>query len=334
MNSAPRSILVFRNGSLGNTLAAVPTLRAIHKRWPDVPITVVVDSLGQELLEYCPYVTQLVPYEKRGKDRGLTAHLRLIAKLRSSSPSHTVVIKRFFRNGLLSYLSGAKVRIGFHTDGKAPFLNRTIPYDESIHIVDLNLRLAGLLSADTSDRSLEIFLGEEDKLQADQILSENGVKGKPYIVAHYGGRTTAPDFVSLTGFIELIRRVALDRFVLLIGHGETEEQHAVQIAERLSASQSVCNLPVRTAACLIQKAAFYIGFNTGPSHLAASTKTPGVVLYPSRPDIEGEIRKWKPIYKGLLPLIASTDKNEELWEKTVLTAVEHSMTWIKHNSPA
>ena len=68
--ATPNRILVFRNGSIGNTLAAVPALRCLRESFPNARIHVLVDRQGNELLQNCPYLDSLVVYDRNGADRG------------------------------------------------------------------------------------------------------------------------------------------------------------------------------------------------------------------------------------------------------------------------
>jgi heptosyltransferase-2 len=162
MPANPPRILLFRNGSIGNTLVAIPAIRAIRQTFPEAHLSLILDSTGAALLKNCPLIDEIIVYEKRGEHRGLLPNLSLIVELRKRHPTHAVLFKRFFRNGFLAFLSGAKERIGFETNGSAPFLNRTIPYQDDRDIVELNLQLAFLLGADKSaSRELELWFDKE-----------------------------------------------------------------------------------------------------------------------------------------------------------------------------
>jgi len=87
MHGEPTSILAFRNGSIGNTLAAVPALRALRRRYPQANLAVVVDSVCYPLLELCPWIDWLIVYDKHGAHRPLSAHWRLVRDIRSLHPS-------------------------------------------------------------------------------------------------------------------------------------------------------------------------------------------------------------------------------------------------------
>jgi heptosyltransferase II len=313
MMDEPTSILAFRNGSLGNTLAAVPALRALRQRYPKTPLTVVVDPVGQQLLAHCPWINRLIVYDKRGRDRGWRRHINLVRALRSVRPSHAILFKRFFRNGLLARLSGARIRAGFITDNEAPFLNLTIPYDESVSVVDLNLRLAALLDAKTTDRHLELFLAPEDMEEAEQLVARANPAGRRFLVAHYGGRTTAPDFLPVERFAPLLKGIATEHQVFLIGYGHGETLLAERIRSQFPAVHIACNLPLRVTAALMQNAALFVGFNSGPAHLAAAIGIPELIFFRSDHRTEKEIRKWLPPSECALPMVPPTEATNAVW---------------------
>ncbi|RPH92894.1 lipopolysaccharide heptosyltransferase family protein [candidate division KSB1 bacterium] len=313
MSGEPTSILVFRNGSIGNTLAAVPALRALHQRFPNAPLNVVVDSAGFQLLELCPWLDRLFIYDKHGADRGLRAQIRLIRQLRAVHPSHTVLFKRFFRNGLLSYLSGAPVRAGFITKGQAPFLNVTIPYEEGVSVVDLNLQLAAALGAVPAGRAYEIFLSDADEKEAQLQMTELHLTNTSFCVAHYGGLTTPPSFVSIPRFTKLLTAIAGDVPVVLTGFGSHETRWANDIAQARPHTFSLCGLPLRTTAALMQRALRFIGFNSGPAHLAAASGCPVVMIF--RPDehVSAEIRKWIPPGEAVHAVVPPASDHDNEW---------------------
>jgi len=315
MNVEPTSILCFRNGSIGNTLVAVPAVRALRTSFPKAKLVVVVDPMGYELLRYCPWIDDLIEYDKRGDDRSLIAHWRLIRRLRKLHPSHAVLFKRFFRNGLLSILSGAPIRAGFATDGSAPFLNVTIPYDENVHHVDMNLRLVERIGAHPAGRELELCLSEDDLRQADEIVRKCVPLGGNYLCAHYGGSTWFSEkSISVERFAELLRRISQGRTVLLIGSGANETTWANAIASRDSCAIPCCNLPVRTAAGLIRGAELFVGFNSGPSHLAAAVKTPLIMLFEPNEHTRAQIVRWLPQFEHAVAAVPPTGDEMSAWE--------------------
>ncbi len=295
----PKRILVFRNGSIGNTLAAVPALRCLRTSFPGTRIAVMVDKIGYELLENCPYFDSLLVYDRNGSGKGVSGFMRIVNSIRQEQPDSCILFKRFFRNGLLARLSGATRRIGFSTDGKAPFLNETIPYDESVHVAELNLRLVKAMGASAEvAASPEVFIKAGEQNEAQAWLHANRIENA-YLIAHFGGVTGGAEFVPHQLRIDLIKALARDLPIVLIGNGSTEQQAAKDIKIELANSVDATNLPLRQSMALIAGAHRFIGTNSGPMHIAAAANISGIALFKEDDRYEVERVKWRPLHETL-----------------------------------
>lgn len=314
----PESILVFRNGSIGNTLVALPAIRALKEQFPQAALSVILDNTGTELLRHVPFIDQIITYDKRGADRGFAAQLHFVRRLRKRRPTHAILFKRFFRNGLLAYLSGAEYRIGYMTDGKAPFLNKTILYDETLHIAQLNLNLLSLLGIEQQLTTYSIPFSEKDQIHTTQVLEQANVEQARFVVVHYGGSTTKPDFFPADRIQQLLQPlIDSGTNVVFIGAGPQEEALARETITQMGYGKLLMNLPVRIMAAVVSRARCFVGFNSGPAHIAAGVATPGVVIY--RPDsgTENEIRKWRPLYDKLIPVVPPREQQEAEWSSFI-----------------
>lgn len=294
--SPVQTILAFRNGSIGNTLVAVPALKALKRRHPAARLVVVVDPLGKELLAELEFVDRLIVYDRKGRHRGLIGWLSIVMELQREKPSHAILFKRFFRNELLALLSGASTRIGFVTPGRSGLLlNRTIPYREGTSITKLNLELAAQLGADLSDPTPVIGLSESDRRKASELMSELGLEPRQFLAAHYGGLSTDPSFLPPAAFEQYLLGIAgPDEPIVLVGAGARERKWAEAIAGGNSRMRCLLDQPVRVTAALIASARFFIGMNSGPAHLAAAVGTPELILFRDGPGAADEIAKWRP----------------------------------------
>ncbi|TPW08177.1 MAG: heptosyltransferase II, partial [bacterium] len=290
-----RTILAFRNGSIGNTMVAVPALRALKRRHPGARLVVVVDPVGRELLAELDIVDRLIVYDRKGRHRGLSGWLALVMELRREKPSHAILFKRFFRNQLLAFLSGAGVRAGFVSRKRARLLNRTIDYREGTSITRLNLELAALLGADPSDTTSFLPLSSGDRDRAQALLSEQGLETKRYLVGHYGGLSTNPSFLPPAAFRRHLEENALtDEPILLVGAGARELEWAAAISKDNPRVHCLLDQPVRVTAALIESARFFVGMNSGPAHLAAAVGTPALILFRPGSGAAAEVAKWRP----------------------------------------
>ncbi len=297
--TAPQRILVFRNGSIGNTLAALPAMKCIRQSYPDAHIIVVLDRLGKELLSNENCFDSIVVYDRRNQDKGIASFINVAHALRKCNPDTAILFKRFTRNGLLALFSGARKRFGFVTDGKAPYLTHTVPYDESIHVAELNLRLAKAAGANAEvSVSPELTISNDDKERAKKWLADKEITSN-YIIAHFGGTTSGAQFVSLSLRSRLLTELTSNAPTLLIGNGEIEDREARELA-RVTVSRVVAvGESLRMTISLISQSTGFIGTNSGPMHIAAATQIPGIALFNQSDRFEVERVKWGPMFPDL-----------------------------------
>ncbi len=309
-SNAPR-FLIFRNGSVGNTLVAVPAIRALRRAFPDAYFTVILDSIGAALLKHCPYIDEILVYEKQNRHKGILSNISFVLELRRRHPSHAILFKRFFRNGLLAFLSGAKERIGFETDGSAPFLNQTIPYEEGRDIINLNLELAVLAGAENApSQELELWFNAETESETSQYLEKYDLIANEYVAVCLGGVTSPPDYLSFQAWQSTLLTITenIDSIVFL---GVDSEK---RLAEKLSPAIQgkfvfAFDLPILVTADIIRRARLFAGTNSGLAHIANAVQTPGIIFFRPEENVHQEIDKWCPKGQHYRPLVPPTNTN-------------------------
>ena len=312
----PRAILAVRTGPIGNTLAAVPALRALRHRYPRARLVVVTGPAGLQLLGHCPWIDEVIGYDHHGPERSPIGYARLVRRLRAQRPTHAVVFKRFLRAGLLARLSGAPVRVGFSTAGRASFLTHPVPYDEGQPVVDLGLRLAEVLGASPAGRHLEAFPGPVNLDLATGVMRRLGVRQGEFWIAHYGGATTPPVFVPCERFGALLACASQGAPVLLVGTGAGERRWAAQLAAAIGGARLAVDLPLGVVAALMRNARGFVGFSSGPAHLAAAAGIPTHVIFRPGLHADEEIRKWLPpsvLTRALVPPAADDARGWEVF---------------------
>jgi ADP-heptose:LPS heptosyltransferase len=71
---------------------------------------------------------------------------------------------------------------------------------------------------------------------------------------------------------------------------------------------------------LVQGAAGFIGMNSGPAHLAAAARIPGIVFYRADDRVQTELVKWKPASERLVPHIVPREDADIAWRAIVESA--------------
>ena len=295
---AIRRFLVFRNGSIGNTLVAVPALRALRMSEPNAFIGAVVDSLGHNLLRYCPYIDHFFIYEKRGlHHRSLRTNVRFIQSLRSFGFTHSLHFKRFWRNGFLSWATGIPQRIGFRTEGKAPFLTKTTSYIEGKNIIDLNLDLVRMLGVDSQDLWLELWFSEKEKQTVEYFFQESAIQHDDIKIGiHVGGASERGWPIERYAAVSDLLRYSLSAQPIFLY--PPPDRNIVDNVIRIMKGQAFIEPPhftILDRAELIRRCDLFIGNDSGPSHIADAVNTPAVIFYERKPDLQRHLSKWKPL---------------------------------------
>lgn len=313
----PKRILVFRNGQIGNTLVAVPALRALKKRYPAAEIHAIVDGLARETLRDCPYVDRLILYERHRKDRFLSRHGALLKTLRGEGYDLALLFKRFLRNELLAFLAGARLRAGFRSPGHRPFALHVLePYDGQVSVAELNLRLLDRLGVPRDGLRLEFWSRPEaDARYAELAHARGWDAGRRWLAVHSTGATIGAGGLSPDRLLELAGRLRVERGLdsaWLFGPGEVAAAEAVRAA--LGTTGIVLQgESLATAGRVIGGARLFVGHDSGPAHLAHATGCPSLVVYDDRREgWESNLRRWKPPGSACRALLVSRCDREYL----------------------
>ncbi|MBL8027884.1 MAG: glycosyltransferase family 9 protein [Fibrobacteres bacterium] len=303
-------ILIWRNGKLGNTLVILPFLQTLKETYPDVPVDIVVDYLGEELLRHHPAINKLIVYDKRGKHRSIPATIKFILSLRKERYTHSIHMKRFFRNEFLSFMAGIPNRFGFKTEGKRDLLTKTVDYSEKVNIVKTIYSIGRLFNFNSTEPPpYKFYTSIEDNDNAEKIIKDLGLTNTKFTVLHCGGQTSNDNKVPYSLYATLITELHGRKMspVLIDSPGDSESVQSVLALLADTSIVKICKVaPIRTNALILSKASLFIGNNSGQIHLAALYEIPSILLYGSNKGLaEYYSRKWLPWQKKIKTFIYS-----------------------------
>ena len=297
---APR-ILVIETGLMGELLVTTPALRAVKTAWPGADVTVMVTPGSAPLLVSNPNVDRLLPLSKRERS-GLTGLIRLAAWIRARRFDAALVFHTSFRSALLAFVGGVPVRAGLSCEGRGFLLTHKTPRDRSAYEADEHLRVAGLLGVPPDGRSLELFLTDDERSEAQGLL--RAVCGREFVALHPGASREIRRWPA-ERFAELGARIIGEpdaEVVYLVGPGERELGESVErwySDKRLDRPLIVSPRNARILGAVFEKARAVVTNNTGPMHVAAAVGTPGVFLHGPTP-----VARWQPPGDGYAAVYA------------------------------
>ncbi len=284
-------ILLVRLRLLGDVVFTTPLLRALRRQYPDAHLTYLVEPTAEPVVRTNPHLDRVIVAPRR---RGL-ARLRddaaLARTLRRERFDVAIDLHGGPRGAWLTWTSGAPRRIGYTTTGRRWMYTDLVarPADLSArHSVLKQWDLLGPLGIGACDPvrdSVEMPEEAGAAARVGEMLRKAGVReGDPVVLLHISAgnpfrRWPLESFATLVS--QLAARDPNRRFVLTSGPSDAEA--AQRLADRIRAVSAALVIPrtfdVDELRALAARATVYIGGDSGPMHIAATTGTPIVGLF-------------------------------------------------------
>ena len=282
-------ILVLRYRFLGDTLLTVPFLRNLRRAKPDARIVWVVAPGSSDVIQGIPYVDELLPWdpatshaESRGTHRTWRAKLRFIRDLRRQRFDRAYVLKRSLSSAIIAFLSGARHRIGFATEGRGFLLTKTVPYRHDQHEVQNFLDVLRADGVPVLDDHLEAWVSDDERRFADTFLAQHGVAPTQALIALHPFATNRPRAWHEDNFVALANRLQSEqraRIIVLGGPGDKDD--AEYLRQRIVPEPiiAVGATTLRQTMALLERCALLVSNDSGVMHLGAAMRRPLVALF-------------------------------------------------------
>jgi len=98
-------ILVIQTAFIGDVILTTPLLRRTKELFPDASIDVLVNPKTAELLSANPHIRNIISYDKREREKGFLAFLKLSKRLHRSRYDAALLPHRSLRSALLAALA-------------------------------------------------------------------------------------------------------------------------------------------------------------------------------------------------------------------------------------
>ena len=128
-----RHILFWMPHWLGDVVFSLPTIQALRARLPHVRITVVAHPPAHEFLSHHPSIDSVIKIPYTQED-GFWSACRFARGLKKYQFDLAVLFPNSFRSAMMAWLSGAKIRIGYQTEGRGIFLTHPLAVAEGFKI--------------------------------------------------------------------------------------------------------------------------------------------------------------------------------------------------------
>jgi heptosyltransferase-2 len=270
--SAPLSstTLVIQTAFLGDVVLTTPLLAALAERHG--PVDVVTTPVAAPLLETHPAVAHVLPYDKRGADRGWAGVRSLARRLHGARYERAYLPHRSLRTTTLALLARIPSRIGF-SGGWSFLYTEARPKPRTGHETD---RLLALADAAPGVYAPLLRPTAEDEQVAAAVIQGDFVALAPGSI---WGSKRWPYYG------ELARQLADHAPVVVVGGpddvglGEAIQRAATGGKGRQRVVTACGKLTLRQSAALIGRANVLVTNDSAPLHLATAMGTPIVALF-------------------------------------------------------
>jgi ADP-heptose:LPS heptosyltransferase len=291
-------LLLFPTHYLGNFVLGLPWLCEVNSKFPET--TIVIDSAFAPLLNLTSAKSArviLYPRALLDKSNGVLSrakhYSKFLRQLRQHKHSCLIDMEGERFTGVLSLLSGCSVRYGPTQKNSAWFYThaRNLHYEN--HRFNSFGELINQWQATETPSSLVSYLNTSEPSKPLDALSSATDRHSKIVVIHPGAsavykRWPASHFAALSNFL-----ANKDYTVVWIGAGESDSHAVAEIMSHCSEAKTfnLCNqLSFSELVTLLGNSSLYIGADSGPMHLAASTGVAVLALFgPSKESI------WRPL---------------------------------------
>ncbi len=296
---AARKILVMRYRFIGDTILTVPFLRNLRYYYPDSQIDVLVGPESGKVLEGCPYINQLLPFDTTNfhkYDRGNGQKLSFLQQakhLRERKYDLVFVLKRSFSSALLAWLSSAAHRVGWDTEYRRLFLTHPVPWNKHVHEVEALLDVLRAAGVEPIDDYLEAWVCQSEKEELLSLVPALG-SSKPKVLFH--AASAHPDkMYPLSSWAEVMKLLAQKHDFLPFFIGAAQDRQIYEQLQEMAGMAGVNlagDLSLRQSIVLLSTLDLAVSTDSGPSHLAAAAGCRVVALFGPTDPV-----RWRPFGK-------------------------------------
>jgi len=293
-NSRPKILLV-RLRLIGDVVLTTPLIGALRRSYPDSQLTYVVEAAAAPVVRGNRNLTDIVVVPRTDGLARVRDDLALARRLRRQHFDVAIDLHCGPRAAWLTWASGAPVRIGYRVQGRSWMYTHVVarPRDDAPRPTVVNqwdlLAPLGLQPPDPALDPLEMEVDATASASVDRRLNGAGIRAAhPIVVIHVSAgnpfRRWPPE--SFEALVVAVARRDPSRRVILTS-GPSDARAAKEIAARArvvlgplaGAVPEIGEFDLAELRALIDRAAVYIGGDSGPLHVAGTTTTPIVALF-------------------------------------------------------
>lgn len=295
----PMRILIVRLRQIGDVVFTTPAVAALRRRFPRAHLTYLVEPAAAPVVAGNPHLDEVIVAPRRGGIVGMLADVGLGWRLRRAQYDLAIDFHGGPRASLLTLMSGAPRRIGYNVVARRWMYTDVVERPRGLrrrHSVENQWDLLAALdvAAPTpAGNPVEMPVDRRAKAAVDQRLAAAGVAPDDDLAVIHVSASSPFRRWPLPSFVDTVAALAAQpgrRIIVTSGPSEQEAAHGIinDARGKLPAGDrhrvlSCGDFSLAELRALLERSALYIGGDSGPLHLAATTGVPIVAIFGPTP---------------------------------------------------
>ena len=172
-----KKILVIQTAFIGDVILTTPLIESLVREFPEAAIDFLTTPNSANILESNPNISNLIIFDKKGRDRGLKRLIRIGNILENNRYDICITPHRSFRSAYLTWRTGAAMRIGFNRAFWKILYTHVVEYKRTLHEIERNLSLLVPLGLNKPITAPVIYSTPEDEQKVSKLLNDLNKSG-------------------------------------------------------------------------------------------------------------------------------------------------------------
>jgi lipopolysaccharide heptosyltransferase II len=304
-------ILLLRLRLIGDVVFTTPLIRALRRAYPDAHIAYFVEREAAPVIVNNPHLNEVIVAPRTRGLRRIADDIALARRLRRERFDIVLDLHGGPRSAWLAWASGAPERIGYDIKGRRWMYTRAVdrprdlrPRHSVMNQWDLLEAIPGWVrgAADPSRDTVEMALdATADARTAARLAAAGVTREDELVVLHVSAgnpfRRWPEEFFTETA-AALAAAGPRRRVVVSSGPSDREAAARITTAARTRLGGEAARIielgefDLQELRALIGRSRLFVGGDTGPLHIAATTSTPIVGIY--GPTLAARSAPWRP----------------------------------------
>ena len=267
-----KKILIIQTAFPGDAILTLPMIQTLWKNNPDCIIDVIAIPTTSDIFSSSPYVSNVIVYDKRGKNKSVLSLLKFASDLRKNKYDVLYSPHRSFRTALIVLLSRVKDSYGFDISSLSWVYKSKVKYERSFHEVKRNLSLIGKSEIDWMIKP-QMNLPDPKNLLQNIPTSE--------LVALAPGSVWETKKYPVEKFRQIVSELCEKKYFILLLGGKDDHDlcEKLNIMPNTQTMNLAGKLSIIESTSVLTNCKLLISNDSAPTHMGMAADIPVLTIY-------------------------------------------------------